>query len=481
MKKLLVKTLCFTLSLCCVMLSACKTDENNNPNNEQASFTEITLAENQTTEYAIVLPSEPSEPEKYAASLLADNFQLATGATLSVISDDGQTLDESKRLLSIGRTTILSSSEMTLSESELTCEGYKVKRFGNTVVLCGVEEAGTIYAVQEFLNKEFGYELYAADEIYIEEKETVKLFDFDIADKPTFWGRFTDGLLSYNENYAIGLRLRNRYSSVLGEGCVYDFIPGNSHTFKMIINPEIYNNKELHPESFHPELFSGKQICLTNSALIDEFVKNLQQMILNNPKAKIVNMSEEDFGDFCKCDLCVVERNKYSTSGYLIRFCNTVIQRLEKWLADEKIERNLIYTTFAYTSGMSIIPPVKEKMEQDGTITYELNDSSCSPHEKLYIRLAPLSPVCWYHPLDDMTCETNSKGVAKYIAGWKVVTDRFMIWDYDTNFKAYYAFFDDYGTLQKNLHSILVSRPTAAPLYESSKLKFSSTFALLLL
>lgn len=450
MKKLVKQIFCLTLSGFVLFFASCKPKENESVNNSE-KFTDIILAENQNTAYNIVIPQQASEPEIYAAELLAENFTNATGATISIVEDNAQKLDESKKILSVGRTSICADSKLSLSVSELTYGGYKIKRYGNTVVLCGAQEEGTIYAAQEFLKKEFNYEVYATDEVYIEKKNKVNLMDFDIVDIPDFWGRGTDGLLGYSESLAVSLRVRNKFSSSLGYGSTYDFIPGTSHTFKMIIDPEIYNNPTLYPDSYHSEWFSGNQICLTNKELIQEATKNVKQMILDNPQAKIVNISEEDFGKFCTCDECVAERSAYTTSGYIIRFCNKIIEQLEQWKKDSGIKREWVYCTFAYTCAGSIIPPVDEKINEDGLSTYTVKDASCTPHEKLYIRLAPLSPVCWYHTLDDENCSMNGAGMAKYLKGWSAISDRFMVWDYDANFGAYFAFLDNFTALQKNL------------------------------
>lgn len=449
MRKLFERILGFTLSGFLLFLPSCNPEQGGD--NDVVKFTDIVLAENQTTAYQIVVPEQASEPELYAAELLADNFKTATGATLSIVKDNAQKLDETKKILSVGRTSICEDSGLSLSVSELMYGGYKVKRYGNTVVLCGAQEEGTIYAAQEFLEKEFNYEVYATDEVYIEQKDEVKLVDFNIVDIPDFWGRGTDGVLGYSESLAVSLRVRNKFSSSLGYGSTYDFIPGTSHTFKMIIDPDIYNNPTLYPDSYHADWFSGNQICLTNEELIQEAVKNLKQMILDNPRAKIVNISEEDFGKFCTCGKCVAERSAYTTSGYIIRFCNTIIEQLEQWKKDSGIQRDWVYCTFAYTCAGSIIPPVDETINRNGTSTYVVKDASCRPHEKLYIRLAPLSPVCWYHPLDDSSCSMNGPGMAKYLEGWSAISDRFMVWDYDANFGAYFAFLDNFTALQKNL------------------------------
>ena len=443
--------LAFVLVFAAVGCKKNKNDGDGDGDTTAATFTDIVLADSGSTDYKIVVPAEATAAEDYAAELLAGYFEAATGAAIQVVSDEGIEWNSSSKYISVGQTTALSAFGVVANESVLNRNGFVIKRFGNAVVACGGDNSGTIYSAQEFLKYEFGYEVYASDEIYIEETPSAKLFDFNIVELPDFWNRSFSGVLTYNQSLAVALRYTNAsLPEVYGEGDTNDWIPNRNHTYRNIIPTSIYRDSAAHPESYHPEWFSGNQICLTNEELIDEFVKRLKEMILANPKGRIVNMAEEDMGGFCSCETCINERRTYTTSGYVVRFTNKVIEKLEAWRAAEGMEREWVYTMFAYTSGGTIIPPTQEVQGKDG-IEYVAIDPSVVPHEKLYIRITPLQPQCYYHPLDDENCAINKVNMAPYLKGWSAITTHFMVWDYDADFKEYLTYFDRFSALQANL------------------------------
>lgn len=420
-----------------------KEEETNLPTAE----TNVTLATGGTTEYAAVISAEATEAEKYAADQLALYFKEATGAALPVKTDADLSFDKNAKVLSVGRTKIFSGSGISLDESALTCDGFRIERFDNAVVLCGVGDSGTIYAVQDFLKFQFGYEAYAADEVYIDSVPEAKLLDFHYSDAPDFEGRDMDGDLLYNQTAATMLRIRswNNESATYAYGASRDWLGGHCESFLNVLPKDVYNDPAK-PDTYHPEWYSHseRQMCLTNEDLVAEFVKNMIEIIEENPYGKYVNISEEDMAGMCRCATCVAEQQKYLMSGYIIRFCNKVVEAIEEWRLENCPERELKYVTFAYSSG-SINPPISTK--EDGTI--EPIDGSVIPHEKLYMRITPIQ-YCYSHAFMDTNCEVNETLRAQ-IAGWRAITDRFMVWDYDANYTHYFLFFNDYESLSANL------------------------------
>ncbi len=437
MKKTLKFLLLLALSLSfCLPMASCGKKEGDT----SLKDTDIVLAENGKTEYTIVLSDDASASESYAAQLLQKQFEAATGATLSIGSDGGAALDENAKILSVGNTSVLESSGLTLGKDELNEDGFKIRRYGSTVVMGGYNGRGTIYSVQEFLNAQFGYEVYASDETYIEATDRSMLKDFDLTDVPAFRERSFDGLPAYNAEYATALRLNASTSAAeFDYGNSRDWI-GSAHSYYEIIPKEKYNDPN-DPENYHPSWFAQGQLCLTDEGLFNAFVENLKEIIKNAPYGKIVSLGENDGAGYCSCEKCSAEKAKYGLSGYVVRFMNRVIAETEK---DEEISsRDLVYCMFAYTASGSIVPPVD-------TATGKILDESCRPCEKLYVRVTPLNPVCYKHAWSDPDCSYN-QSIYEYFKGWKSITDNIAVWDYNTNFSSYYYFFDNFDSLQKNL------------------------------
>ena len=456
MKKWIQKTIAFACSAMVVFAAGCgptgdggNSDNSGNSNNSgnstqsssQTADTGTVLAENGATDYVVVIPKDATEAEKTAANLLVNQFKAATNATLPIVSDAGKTFNKKDKVISVGRTSILEGSGLSVTVDELTYDGYKLKQEGNTMLLCGAEDSGTIYSISDFLREHFAYEVYAADEVYMEKTDKAYLKEIDIVEIPDFWGRTTDGYFSQNQQLCSAMRLRSKIlTENYGYGSSRDWIPGTGHTFTKILPPQNYSEKQ------QKEWYVNSQLCLTNKEMYAEFIVQLKKLILENPHAKVINISEMDnssLGNCCKT--CQTEKEWYGMSGYLIRFINKVIEDIDKWREEEGIERDFYYTTYAYTTG-TIIPPVT--MNEDGTFT-PLHPSVI-PHEKLYMRLTPLHPVCYAHDFMDPTCSTAYK-IGTNINGWRSITNHFFVWDYDCSYRNYFCFHNIYDAMQENL------------------------------
>ena len=439
MKKWINRAIACACSALVVFAAGCN---NNNDSGSQSSETPNTatvLAENGATDYVIVIPEDATKAEQTAANLLVSQFKVATNATLPIVSDAGKEFNKDDKVISVGRTSILEGSGLSVTVDELTYDGYKLKQEGNTMLLCGAEDSGTIYSISDFLREQFAYEVYAADEVYIEKTNKAYLKEIDIVEIPDFWGRTTDGYFMSNQQLCSAMRLRSKImTESYGYGSKYDWIPGTGHTFTKILPKANY------PE--HSEWFYDSQLCLTNEEMFAEFVVQLKKLILENPRAKVINIAESDNSSLGNCcDTCKQHKKWYGMSGYLIRFINKVIEEIDAWREAEGIERDFYYTTYAYTTG-TIIPPVN--MNLDGT--YTVLDESCIPHEKLYMRITPLHPVCYAHDFMDPDCSVSYK-IGTHIKGWQSITDRFFVWDYDCSYRNYFCFHNIYDAMQENL------------------------------
>ena len=469
MKKTLQLILTFVLIFCfCLPFAACG-KETKQEGQEGIPDTDIVLAENGGTEYAVVIPTNAEASETYAADLLAKQFAAATGANISVRADGNAALDQGAKILSVGHTSVLQNSGVTVGKDELNEDGFKIKRFGNTVVMSGYNGRGTIYSVQEFLKHQFGYEVYATDEVAIDSVQKSMLKDFDLTDIPAFRERAFDGQAAYNAEYATALRLNPSTSAaefdygnsrdwILSAHSYYEIIPNKEGNIYGLPN---YNDKN-DPDNYHPEWFASGQLCLTDPELKATFIENLKTIIKQTPYGKIVSLGENDGTGYCsgrietdedgkpvldengnviKLCNCGDERSAYGLSGYIVRFMNEVVQEVEK--DPEIAARGLVYCMFAYTASGSIIPPVNLD-------TGEIIDESCRPCDKLFVRVTPLNPVCYKHSFTDSDC-TYNQSIDDYFKGWKSITDNIAVWDYNTNYHAYYFFYDNFDSLQENL------------------------------
>lgn len=438
-----------------------KTDSSGNGSAESATkFTDTVMAENGNTDYTIVLPADASECVWYAAEELNEYFSQSTGATMTVAYETEGSFSVGEKMISLGNTTL--SSDITVTKEEVNMDGYKIIRRDKTIFIKAYNDRGVLYGVYEFLHRGFGYECYAADEIALEKKTKAYLPDLNLTDAPSFEGRFLDGPLDYNQEWQSKMRMKNisLSSDKYGGSALDEWMNMHCESFLEIVDYEDYeayyaeHYPKIDPKDYRYEWFSnatGKNLqwCLTNETLLEVVVEKLKEIILAHPEGIYVNISEEDMGTFCSCDRhdesycsmsCSESRKKYGMGGTLIRFVNQVVERLEVWRKAVCPERDLKYVTFVYHE--TINAPV----ETNGNGEYVPIDQSVVPHEKLYVRYAPITR-CYSHDLCDETCNVNKSFGENYVK-WCAITDHMMVWEYRTNYSHYFLFFNNYSTLQ---------------------------------
>ena len=413
-------------------------------------LTNVLLSDEGKTDYTVVIPENASLAIENAAKELRNYFAKATGATLPIEVDSGKTADFSQKVISLGETKFFTASKIKPDSETLNRDGFIIERKDNTVIICAARDLGVLYGVYEFLSIEVDFEAYASSEIYVYSEDTVYLQDISLTKAPDFAGRVTDGPLQFDPYGMVLLGYADwTASETYDYGDNQSFIPGHSETYGHFIPRTKYNNPE-DTENYHPEWFSNAniQFCLTNEDLQDELVKNAIKILEENyalgeaRRAKYLNISQNDGAGWCTCATCYPERQQYTDSGYMIRFTNKIVERLEEWRLEHCPEWDLKYCTFAYDL---IIPPVKKEGE-----TYKPVDPSVVAHKRLSIRLATLQN-CYNHSLKSNTCTANQTHQS-YFLGWDAIsTEPMTVYDYSANYHNYLLFLDIFNIMQTNL------------------------------
>lgn len=497
MKKTLNKILILFLNAIMIFsFAACKSQgKPNNPvtpidpgkSNDEFEVTDKLLALNGASGYEIVIPANASADIRETAQFLKNVIYSATNATLSVRNESGG-FNESDKIISLGDTRILKEAqnagkiEKELTAEKLNRDGYVIKLLGNTLLIAAAHDAGVYYGALEFLNRQFGYQMYADDEIYYEKKSQSYLLNYDLTDIPTFAGRDIDGYTLFYPIYCKQMRL----TRVGGYNEVKQ-IPNDCHTIESFFNankdigvtPFSYYTDESGEKIYYfyekyPNDTNGYKLCLTSPQAVKYTIRGAKKFLTENPDADYVNIAEMDFQSYCSgrdgvCT-CGNDIETYKISGLWIRFVNQVIKGVEEWKKDplkdyeqktaagddgavvitaeqaEAVKKGQWnYTTFAYGHGSFIAPT---KLDENGNPA--AIDDSVIPDEKLYMKLAPLDIMCVNHAFNADECTKNTQNVYQQFKNWKALTDRYTTWSYMTNFIDYFNYVPYASIVQKN-------------------------------
>ncbi len=153
-----------------------------------------------------------------------------------------------------------------------------------------------------------------------------------------------------------------------------------------------------------------------------------------------LGMSDND--DFCNCERCNRDVEKYSRSGIAIRFANAVADEVKKWQMENCPEREIYLTMFAY---ITIVDPPTKKVGNEWVPL----DESVIVRDNIIMRYAPIKDYYMFSFLD----EKENPEAYNAINGWTKVAKRFAVWDYRVDFRSICAPFPQWFTAQDNIRT----------------------------
>ncbi len=374
---------------------------------------QITLVSKSKSDYKIIIPVKPSTNELIAAKLLQNYIKKITSTNLAIVSDI--TPPQKKEIL-IGVTN-RSADDIIKSKKDLLKEdGYYLYTADEKLFILGGSVRGIIYGVTGFLEDYLHCRKYSPSVEYVPKSDSIsipQMNDLQIppADIRIVHGEFTnDTLYEY-------FRKIVKIADLWNDGKYNGYYV---HTLPRIIPSDKYFKK--HPEYF--SLINGVrvpygQFCLTNPDVLKITIADLKEQIALHPNIKYWSVSQSDNYFQCECDKCkAIDKEEASASGLMLRFVNAVAKEFP----------NKIITTLAYQYTRK--PPLITKPLDNVMVTLctiELNRSK---------------------PIET---DSGSAGFTKEIVDWGKITNKIMLWDYETQFSNSFGPFPLYNTLQPNI------------------------------
>lgn len=299
----------------------------------------------------ILIPQEATTFERRTAGELSIHLEKCLGKTV-LIKTEGD-LTEGKPLLFVGNTA--KAGEAGIRPEKLGCEEWIIRSLNpDEMLLCGGTPRGTLYAVYELLEREFG--VVFVDEFYTcyPDRGTRKWPEsLNLTGKPSFAVR---GMWSYRNPATDRARqlnaIRNRQNFFCNEFNAqfpweYGILPiygspMTHHTYSYYSK----NWKEKDEDCF--SLKDGKrlivrdirtqgQICFTNPKTKVLFLKQLREYIrLDRETYKksgvfpfIYSLTQNDNSVFCECPGCRESYEKFgSMSGTMLEFTNAIADEI---------------------------------------------------------------------------------------------------------------------------------------------------------
>ena len=355
--------------------------------------------------YTIFLGGEASASERWAAAELCSHIEQMTGISLPI--ESGAAVPASRRAIAVGQSALTEACGVKPPEGEACL----LQTVGETVVIAGGRQRGTMYGVSVLLEK-LGCRWFTDDVASIPQMRDLWLPEFNETHRPAFDYREVFFTEAQSREWSARNRLNGHFhhlDEAVGGRIVY--MPF-AHSFYDLVPPARFFGS--HPEYF--ALVNGKrqgeraQLCLTNAEVLRLAAEQADRWLTENPDASIISVSQNDSGGWCECGPCrqAVREEAGAISGLALRFVNGIAERLAHSHAGKLVDM------LAYRQTAD--PPAVAR-----------------PLSNVQIRLCPID-ACQAHSFE--TCTYNQRS-RKRLDGWSRIAPKLVVWQYSINFSHY--------------------------------------------
>jgi len=373
-----------------------------------ANNSNITLIENNSSEYKIVISSNPTKVERYSAEEMQKYLQKISNVKLDIIEDS---VPASQNEIVIGNTN--RNKEIGIDVASLEDDGYSISTADKKLSIIGGKVKGTLYGVYTFLEKYQDCKMYAPGIVEVPEKNMVIIPQINLIEIPAIkYRELHIPFARSSQEYCDWHKLHN-YKSVRQKK-YGSFV----HTFERLVPSDVYF--EEHPEYFseiNGNRIPHQQLCLTNHEIYKIVVEELKKAIKERPEAQVWDVSQNDNFGFCTCKKCsYVDSVHQSNAGTMIQFVNKIAREFP----------NKTISTLAYQYTRKA--PVNLKPEPNVMVvlcTIECDRSKPIAQNK-----------------DDL--------FNRDIKEWSAISNNIKIWDYVVQFSSLIDLFPNFHVLQPN-------------------------------
>ncbi len=391
----------------------------------------IEFIKDSATQYYILIPNNAERGELLGAENIQKYIYSSTGCMLEIKTDGDSSITISDKFLSLGLTTMYNESGLNLDTTNLG-DGFFIKeKDGNFYFIGGIKLKDYLYASQDFLKVAIGYEAYHLNEETYEYKADVYLPSIDIEIEAAFDRR------SFFSHEIIFSESPSTYQDLIRYDDVNWTKEGGGHTIFVFLPTATYYNDH---KNWYTGTSGSDQLCWSQQDMIEEMTKKVIEAVKATKKATNVMIGQNDGRNWCSCVDCTASYNKYGVnSAVLIKGLNKIAKDLKAYLDANEPGRDVIVTTFAYTSTADA--PVK----RDSNGNYVAIDSSVICEPNVGVRIAPYDADysrSFEHELNE-TFGASFKG-------WSAVCQNINVWNYNTNFNFLQIPFCNWNTIKDN-------------------------------
>ena len=389
------------------------------------AFGDLTLAENGTSPFRIVIPAQAIPSERYAAEELQSYLLKISGAKLPILTDSESA---GKHEIVLGETSRARKSRERFAFGDYGTDGFNLQTENGRLFITGGRPRGTLNGVYSLLEEKLGVRWFTPELEKVPKATRIRLPELDETKLPAleyrevFWTE-----VMRDAGFAARHRMNGQHNKLTEKhggpfAVYYPFV----HSFDSLIPPALY---DAHPEYF--PLIDGKrakgyvQRCLTNPEVVKLAIQKVREWIKEHPEANIISVSQNDTGSWCHCPDCkALDDREGSPAATMLQFVNAIATDIQNDFPKVRID------TLAYQYTRK-------------------NPKTLRPHANVIVRLCSIE-CCFAHSLGDCSSEENRR-FRDDIISWQPSAPLLYVWDYTPNFAHYEQPFPNFDALQPNV------------------------------
>lgn len=387
----------------------------------------IKFIDKSSSDYCIVLPTDHSVSQYFAAQEFKNYIKKSTEVDLEIIIKDS---DLPAKAVILGHHPEGLTLMKDVGLDELQDEGFFWKFTDGRLVIAGSKVRGTLYGVYSFLEEFLGIQFLDPEFTVIPETMELYLPRESSVHKPSFEYRMVTYLSLLDPDYTSKVKCNmNPFGEPEQGGSIMLSTAHLTHTFYQLVNPKKYY--EDHPEYF--AMVDGKrisnmgQLCLSNPDVMRIAADNVLKWFEEDPRIMSMGVIQNDIFNYCECDNCrkIEQSHGGVHSAPIIRFCNAIAEKVkEKYPNDEKYIHTIAYT-------YSLEPP------EDMYV-----------HERVIVVPCDMYPDCADHaPVGQ---DPLTKDYLEIVKKWIDIADTVLVWHYAVDFVHFLLPFPNFRSLYEN-------------------------------
>lgn len=377
----------------------------------------------------ILVPEDAIPAEATAARELQAGLKKIFGAELPVVKGEAPA-----PAIRVGQSPETARLLGNLDFKTLKPDEIILKTVGGNLILTGDRPRGSLYAVYELLEREYGVRFWTAEAESWPTRKEFTLPQIDDRYAPPFKSReaFYD-LIHKSPVFAVKVRNNGHFDRIPEEWGGHLELLGWCHTSEQFVPPEKFF-------AAHPEWFAeidGKrvtdgQLCLTNPEARRQLTAEVLAALRKKPATRIISVTQNDNQQFCRCKTCEAFVKAHGNqSDLLIDAVNKVAGAVAKEFPNVKVE------TLAYQYTRQTPETVR-------------------PLPNVIVRLCSIE--CDFSaPMDSPA----NAVFASEVRDWGKLATELYIWNYVTNFNKYYLPHPNWKSLAPDLRFFAENGATA--------------------